>query len=164
MFHLNNTLMRDLLDGHLSCKYINHLDLHLKEGWQYLENVILSSPHLGRRAWSKKRSPLPPKTLCRNIKDAWCRQNSAEKGPQRTAIRNTAGKRCLARVLDPLQRGIPVGLLPYLRVPVPPPLVSPGPSSPQEHTLANASQAKAGTNNNTQIPAALASATSRSKS
>ena len=133
MLHLNNILMPDLLDGHLLCKYINHLDLHLKEGWQYLGHVILSSPHLGRRAWSKKHSPLPPKTLCRNIKDAWYRQNSAGESPRRTAIRNTAGKQCLARVLDPLQRGIPVGLLPYVRVPVPPPLASSGPSSPQEH-------------------------------
>lgn len=64
LFHLNNTLMPDLLGGHLLCKYINHLDLHLKEGWQYLGHVILSSCHLRRRAWSKKHSPLPPKMLC----------------------------------------------------------------------------------------------------
>lgn len=68
--HFNNTLMPDLLDGHLLCSNINHLDLHLKEGWQNLGHVILSSPHHRRRAWSKKHSPLPPKTLCRNIKAA----------------------------------------------------------------------------------------------
>lgn len=69
--HFNNTLMPDLLDGHLLCSNINHLDLHLKEGWQNLGHVILSLPYHRRRAWSKKHSPLPPKMLCRNIKGAW---------------------------------------------------------------------------------------------
>jgi len=86
---------------------------------------------------SLKKEAFPSaKTLHRNIRDARCRQNSAEESPQHTAIRNTAGKWCLARALDPLQQGIPVGLLPYWRVPVPQPPVSLGPSSPQEHTLA----------------------------
>lgn len=84
MLHLNNTLMPDLLDGHLLYKYISHLDLHLKGGWQYLGYVILSLPHLRRRAWGKKHSPLPPKMLCRKIKDAWCRQNSAGESPWHT--------------------------------------------------------------------------------
>lgn len=53
-----------------------------------------------------------------------------EKSPQHTVTRNTAEKQFLARVLDPLQQGIPVGLLPYWRVPVSAPLAS------QEHTLA----------------------------
>lgn len=95
MLHFNNPFMPDLQDGHLSCKHIKRPDLHLKEWWQCLGHILLSLPHLRRRAWSKKHSPVPAKTFCQNIKGARCRQNSSEMIPQYTAIRNPAGKQRL---------------------------------------------------------------------
>lgn len=67
--------------------------------------------------------PLLPKTFCRN---------SAGESSQCLVTRNTAGKPCLACVLDPLQAGTTAGLLTHLRFPVPHHL---SPGAWQQHFL-----------------------------